>query len=240
MPNLLAMTGVTTTERGLDVNLRSGPQMREYVAIADRIAGDGLGTILDWGCGHGQVTVMLRERGFETESFDYASGIDGVTKRVLPEYPDVEATLSSDPVALPYEDEQFDAVLSLGVLEHVMDPDGSLEELRRILKPGGRLYVYKLPNRRSYLEWIAKKMGWYYHGALEHDRLYGVGDAVALVDRHGFDVEESRLMNMLPLTITHPLALRLAGAVWKLNVLLSRVPGLRALATNVEVIARKR
>ena len=234
------MTAGVTTSRGLDVNLRSGPQMREYVAIADRIARDGRGRILDWGCGHGQVTVMLRERGFETESFDYAADVDGVTKRPLPEYPDVEATLSSDPVGLPYEDEEFDAVLSLGVLEHVMDPGGSLEELRRVLKPGGRLYVYKLPNRRSYLEWIARKLGWYYHGALEYDRVYNLREAVDIVERHGFVVDEARLFNMLPLTISHPLAHRFASAIWRVNAGLSLVPGLRLFATNVEVLAQKR
>jgi ubiquinone/menaquinone biosynthesis C-methylase UbiE len=234
------MTSVTTTSRGLDVNLRSGPQMREYVAIADRIAQDRPARILDWGCGHGQVSAMLRERGMQTDSFDYAAGLDGVTKRQLPEYPEIEATLSPEPVKLPYEDEQFDAVLSLGVLEHVADPDGSLDELRRILKPGGRLYVYKLPNRASYLEWIAKKLGWYYHGKLEHDRLYNVREAVEIVERHGFQVDEARLFNMLPLTISHPLAHRFAAAIWRLNQLLSRVPGLRVLATNVEVLARKR
>ena len=40
----------------IDVNLRSGPQMREYEAIADRIAADRAGPILDWGCGWGQVS----------------------------------------------------------------------------------------------------------------------------------------------------------------------------------------
>ena len=76
------------------------------------------------------------------------------------------ATISSEPVKLPYEDNSFGAVLSLGVLEHVQDPGASLDELHRILRPGGRLSVVKLPNRHSYLEWIAKRAGLYYHGKL--------------------------------------------------------------------------
>ena len=71
-----------------------------------------------------------------------------------------------DPWRLPFDDGAFDAVLSCGVLEHVEDPDASLEEIRRVLVPGGTFYVYKLPNRTSYLEAIARRAGLYYHGAL--------------------------------------------------------------------------
>jgi SAM-dependent methyltransferase len=42
---------------------------------------------------------------------------------------------------LPFADESFDAVLSLDVLEHVDDPFRAASEIRRVLKPGGVLYV---------------------------------------------------------------------------------------------------
>jgi ubiquinone/menaquinone biosynthesis C-methylase UbiE len=224
--------------RGVDVNIRSGPQMREYDAIADRIAADRPGRVLDWGCGLGQVTSLLRERGVETEPFDYREDVTEPTRRPLEHYPAVEAMHSNDPVALPYGDDEFDSVLSLGVLEHVMDPDASLEQLRRVLKPGGTFYVYKLPNRFSYLEWIAKRLGLYYHGKLPYDRLYDKRRTVALLERHGFDVLEFRRTNLLPLTIAHPLARRFSGTIWALNRALRFVPGLSLTATNVEAVAR--
>jgi SAM-dependent methyltransferase len=139
---------------------------------------------------------------------------------------------------LPFDDRSFDAVLSCGVLEHVEDPDASLDEIKRILVPGGSFYVYKLPNRRSYLEAIARRVGLYYHGALEHDRLYDVTSARELLARHGFLVYEARLMNMLPLTLTDRLALWLAGPLWRANRMLSRMPGVNRFATNVELVAR--
>jgi len=223
--------------RGTDINIRSGPQMREYIAVADRIAADNPGRVLDWGCGWGQVTVLLRERGLDVESYDYRPDADAVKVIPLERYPDMLATVSAEPVKLPYDDDSFDAVLSLGVLEHVQDPDASLDELRRILRPGGYLYVVKLPNRTSYLEWIAKRLGLYYHGKLEHDRIYTPASARALIASHGFEIHDVRLANMLPLTIDHPLVARLSGVIWSLNRMLSRVPVLRRLATNVEVDA---
>src|SRR6187431_1410213 len=123
--------------RGTDVNLRSGPQMREYAAMADRIAADGHGRLLDWGCGWGQVTALLRERGVDVHAFDYRPDEGAVGETPLERFPDIACTFSPEPVALPFDDASFDAVLSCGVLEHVQDPAGSLAELQRVLRPGG-------------------------------------------------------------------------------------------------------
>jgi DNA-binding CsgD family transcriptional regulator len=157
--------------------------------------------------------------------------------RPLERYPGHQAYLSSDPVGLPWEDDTFDAVLSCGVLEHVGQPERSLDELRRVLRPKGTLYVYKLPNRASYLEWIARRAGLYYHGAYPDDRLYDLEDAQALIARHGFDVLEARRSNMLPLTLPGRVAAALTGPIWAANRLLARIPLLNRLATNVEVVA---
>ena len=140
------------------MNLRSAPQMREYDAIVRRIAADSPGRILDWGCGHGQVTDLLWRAGLNVTAFDYRPDADEGLEP-LERYPHLQVRVSADPRRLPFADQSFDAVLSCGVLEHVEDPDASLEELRRVLVPGGTLYVYKLPNRSSYLEAIAQARG---------------------------------------------------------------------------------
>lgn len=230
------------SSRTSDVNIRSAPQMREYELIADRLAGDRPGRILDWGCGAGQVTSLLRARGLEVTAYDWRPGLPEPVYRPLEHFPDVEAHLSSEPVALPFEDRAFDAVLSCGVLEHVHDPERSLEELKRVLEPGGTFYVYKLPNRQSYLEAIARlvaKLGGdiYWHGREPNDKLYDERSARALLERHGYRVRELGLANMLPLTLPGPLARRLAPLIWNVNRALVRVPGLRRLATNVELVA---
>jgi SAM-dependent methyltransferase len=224
--------------RGHDVNLRSGPQMREYEAIVERIAADRPGGILDWGCGFGQVTSLLDGRGLQVTSFDYRP--DGESRHELQpveRYPHLQVHLSNDPRLLPFPDGAFDAVLSCGVLEHVEDPDASLEEIRRVLVPGGTFYVYKLPNRFSYLEVIAKRLGLYYHGAYPHDRVYDVSSALALLRRHDFSITEFRRMNMLPLTITGKLAASTSRQIWSANRLLSCMPGLNLVATNLELVA---
>jgi 2-polyprenyl-3-methyl-5-hydroxy-6-metoxy-1,4-benzoquinol methylase len=226
-------------DRGADVHLRSPAQMREYDAIADRIAADRPGRVLDWGAGHGQLSDLLLQRGVAVTAMDYEpEATEGEVVRP-PRYPRVEITLTTDPVRLPYPDASFDAALSMGVLEHVAHPAESLDELHRVLRPGGTLYVYKLPNRRSYLEALAKRAGLYYHGHLPDDTLYTRPVARDLLQAHGFAIAELRLANMLPLGITGRGGERFGDAIWAANRALARVPGLNQVATNVELVARR-
>jgi len=53
---------------------------------------------------------------------------------LYPGTPEVERV---DMLAIPYPDETFDLVIANHVLEHVTDDARALEEVRRVLKPGG-------------------------------------------------------------------------------------------------------
>ena len=213
--------------------------MREYVTAADRIAREQTGPVLDWGCGFGHISHLLREHGLTVTSVDYDPGSDlGGSSKPSDRFPDVQILFLEDAVKLPFADDSYDSVLSMGVLEHVLDPEGSVAEVRRVLRPGGTFYVYKLPNRFSYLEWISRRLGMPYHGEREEDVLYTRRGARELLERHGFEVVELRLANMLPLTLPGRLARLASPVIWRLNVLLARVPLLNLLATNVEAVAR--
>lgn len=217
----------------LDANLRSGPQMLQYQALADDLAARKPGRVLDWGCGYGQVTALLRERDIDVVPFDYRQELSEPTVEPLERFPEIQAHLSPDPVALPFDAGTFDTVLSCGVLEHVQDPDGSLDEIRRVLRPGGTFYVTNLPNRYSYTEKGARLLGLYYHGQLPDDRVYTKRSIERLVERHGFTVRELRHAHMLPLTLGGP-----ARPIWSASRLLERVPGLNTFATSLEVVAQ--
>jgi SAM-dependent methyltransferase len=224
--------------RSDDIHLRAAPQMQEYHSIVARISADAPVKLLDWGCGYGQVTRLLLDTGLDVTALDYREDIASDGFYPLERFPEVSAYLTSEPVRLPFDDGTFAAVLSCGVLEHVHDPDASLEEIRRVLAPGGRFYVYKLPNRFSYLERVAKLIGLYYHGRAPNDEVYDRRSANDLLARHGFSVLEFRRANMLPLSVSSGrAAARLAKPIWRVNRALSRVPILNLLATNLELVA---
>jgi cyclopropane fatty-acyl-phospholipid synthase-like methyltransferase len=210
--------------------------MQEYEEIADRIAAEVVGPVLDWGCGWGQVSDLLRKRDVDVQSFDYRPN-EGEGVIELERFPGLAARISSDPVKLPFPDRRFAAVLSCGVLEHVQDPEASLHELHRVLRPRGRLLIYKLPNRFSYLEAIARHAGLYYHGKLPYDRVYDRRQVFDLLRRTGFQVDDFRRTNGLPLTLTSPLAWRYRREIWWLNRQLAQLPLVNLIATNLEADA---
>jgi SAM-dependent methyltransferase len=217
--------------RALDAHLQSGPQLLQYRAIARRIAADGHESVLDWGTGFGQVAQLLAEEGIDVTPFEYRPD-EPAGVRPLDRYPELLAHSSPDPVELPFADSSFDAVLSCGVLEHVRDPDGSLEEIRRVLRRRGTFYLYNLPNRWAYTEKVARMLGMYYHGALPDDRVYTLDSARDLLERHGFEVRELRRAHMLPLIVGGP-----GGLVWGISSTLERIPGLNIVATTIEGVA---
>ncbi|OXM62556.1 MULTISPECIES: class I SAM-dependent methyltransferase [Amycolatopsis] len=102
------------------------------------LAGDVAGRrILDAGCGAGPLTAELRDRGAVVTGVDASAAMLALARRRLgDEVPLHEADLR-DP--LPFADESFDDVVASLVLHYLEDWGPTLAELRRVLRPGGRL-----------------------------------------------------------------------------------------------------
>jgi SAM-dependent methyltransferase len=93
--------------------------------------------VLDAPCGEGALAAALRRAGYDAFGVDIApSGarVLGAAYRA--------ADLNGP---LPFDDETFDAVLSIEGIEHLENGYGYLRELRRVLKPGGHL-ILTTPN----------------------------------------------------------------------------------------------
>ena len=183
------------------------------------------GRLLDWGCGYGQMSFLLRNRGFEVVSYTIEAEEPSPWNSFLREQ-DLDVVYGEDPVRLPFEDESFDLVLSCGVLEHVEDESGSLAEIRRILRPEGLFVVMMLPNVWSYAEFMAR----FIFRTSVHDRLYSIEKMRRLLSRFGFEAVETWYSNTLPKNFT-PLPERLRqllGAhphVWlRTEAWLSKIP----------------
>jgi SAM-dependent methyltransferase len=56
------------------------------------------------------------------------------------------ATVQGDVTALPFDDESFDLILCLHVLEHVLDDRAAMRELFRVLEPGGKAVIQVPPS----------------------------------------------------------------------------------------------
>jgi SAM-dependent methyltransferase len=96
------------------------------------------GKALDHGCGFGRVGVYLTAQGWEVVGVDFAyAGL----AQARSEARDL-SVVNADIEALPIRDEAFDCAVSIGVVEHLRGgPGRSLDELRRVLKVGGRALI---------------------------------------------------------------------------------------------------
>jgi SAM-dependent methyltransferase len=94
--------------------------------------------VVDVGCGVGTSTRMLREAGYE------ALGTD-LSERFLPDEAGFMVVDFED-AALP--DDSFDAAGTLNVIEHVARPQRFLDEMVRVVRPGGHVIVAS-PNLTS-------------------------------------------------------------------------------------------
>ncbi|MBS1369532.1 MAG: methyltransferase domain-containing protein [Lentisphaeria bacterium] len=90
--------------------------------------------ILDLGCGTGDLTAVLAAKGADVLGIDNSAEMIVKARYGHPELMFAEI----DALELPY-DEEFDTVFSNSVFHWIPDVDRLLSEIRRALKPGGKL-----------------------------------------------------------------------------------------------------
>ena len=95
--------------------------------------------ILDAGCGSGPLFAALRDRGAIVTGFDSSTGMLEQARQRLGAGADLQVAALGRP--LPFGDGAFDDVIAALVLHYLEDWGPPLAELRRVLRPGGRLIV---------------------------------------------------------------------------------------------------
>lgn len=96
-------------------------------------------SVLDIGCGNAWAAAALTARGKSVVSFDIASQNLRKALQKVP-HPNHFA-VRGDVLQLPFKAASFDAVISAEVIEHVPHLQGYLDNIIRVLKPGGRAVI---------------------------------------------------------------------------------------------------
>jgi len=125
--------------------------------LFDRIAAAHPGgKLLEVGCSMGNDTIQFARRGMQVSGVDLTEAAIELINKRFALYGLSGDFRVADAEKLPFADATFDAVYSFGVLHHTPDTAGSIEEVRRVLKPGGKAYIM-LYNTRS-LNWLAHRL----------------------------------------------------------------------------------
>lgn len=151
--------------------------------------------VLDMGCGAGRHAFEMYKRGADVIAFDqdpdelatvrewFAAMRDGG------EVPDgAEADVKEgDALSLPFADGEFDRVVAAEVLEHIPADIQAIQELVRVLRPGGTLAV-------SVPRWFPEVVNWklsedYHNTPGGHIRIYTDKELVDKVTKAGMELE---------------------------------------------------
>lgn len=154
--------------------------------------------ILDFGAGGGYITYLIScdinevsayeyDGAWTDQEFDkndYVDAFSAVQKTINEIDGEIKFNFYKD-FPLNENSESYDGIILYAVIEHI---DSEIEsavfgEFRRLLKPGGFLYIAKLPRAFSYQEYIARlfKLGC-------HSTLFTKKKINKLLNKHGFEI----------------------------------------------------
>lgn len=146
----------------------------------------GGGRLLDFGCGWSNYLAAARAVGFDALGievdpakieFARRHGLNAVQGDLL------DRTLPAD---------SFDAVIAQQVFEHLYDPVPHLEELRRVMKPGGVLFL-SVPNYGS-IEAKVQGVKWDMMSPVGHVRYFTRRTLAKFLVDHGFEIVRKRYL----------------------------------------------
>jgi ubiquinone/menaquinone biosynthesis C-methylase UbiE len=119
---------------------------RRKETVFDLIAGldsAAIHRVLDLGCGSGQYLAQLASMGFDCCGADISEEMLHIAREKLPS--SSVKWIHSDCCNVPVEDHYFDLIICAGVLEYLARDTEALDEIRRLIKPGG-FVIFTLPN----------------------------------------------------------------------------------------------
>ena len=149
--------------------------------------------ILDVGCGTGMMLVEMARLG-QAQGIDASDEALGFCRRR-----GLTAVQKGNVLQLPFADGSFDVLTGVDILEHIDDDVGAVREWRRVLKPGGRLFLF-VPAHR----WL-----WSLQDEISgHRRRYTASGLKRVVEEGGLTVERQSYVS------TYLLPVIVLGRIW--------------------------
>jgi SAM-dependent methyltransferase len=172
-------TGFVYTGRDNLVAMRAAVRYNALIASLVELHAPASGRWLDFGAGEGQFSRLFHQRGRELLAVEADAALASINESAgVPTQRSLEAVT----------DASVDYVYSINVLEHIECDDHVLRELRRKLRPGGRLFVY-VPAFQLLYSSMDRLVG--------HHRRYDQRGLCKVLTEAGFVVQSSRYVDSL-------------------------------------------
>ena len=115
---------------------------------------------LETGCGRGTISSYFNRDGWDTTLLDYNQNVLDIAKNIFENLEMKAEYVTGDALSLPFEDETFDVITNIGLLEHFEDIQKVINEQTRVLRKNGWCLSYVVPERpeniQKYFNWLNK------------------------------------------------------------------------------------
>lgn len=116
------------------------------------------GKVVDLGCGEGDLSLLFAPSAEELIAVDQSQAmLNIIDQRAKEKNISNITTLHGDAEKLEIESSSVDLIILSQTLHHTADPKNSIQELHRVLKPGGNFLILDLPYHGE--EWMRDRMG---------------------------------------------------------------------------------
>ena len=131
--------------------------------------------VLDVGCGTGIYTQELLMKGARVIGMDISPEMLSIAKYKTERFGDQVCFLEADAGNMPFPDSQFDVVVSVTAMEFFSEPRTCLQEMYRVLRPGGHMVVATL-NSKSLWAVERRLKSWITKTVFSNARFYSIND----------------------------------------------------------------
>jgi len=189
---------------------------REKEAVLDAIGPVEGKDVLEIACGTGRFTVMLAERGANVVGLDISAEMlsEAREKARARGVGDAVEFLRGDAGRLPFEDDEFDAVVAMRFFHLADTPAAYLEEIQRVSGDQVMFDTFKRYSARSVYNW-ALPMG---------SRLYSRSEVGSLIESAGLELVEDSHDFLLPYGFYRKIPNGLASPLRSLDTTLGGAP----------------
>ena len=118
-------------------------EMRWLRRSVEFLAPHARGDALDVGCGERPYDDLFRPHVRSYVGLEYPPVVDNLIPEIWNMLERIRGIVDvfGDGQRMPFADASFDTVVALEVFEHIRDPDACLEEIERVLRPGGKILI---------------------------------------------------------------------------------------------------
>ena len=148
---------------------------------------------LDIGCAEGANSIELKKDGYNVSSIEIDPALVE-TFKAKPEAEGIDIRVG-DALHMPYKDNSFDRAILIEVIEHITPTDELLQEISRVMKPGGILCI-GVPT--GYTENIYWRLHPKYASNATHVKIFSREDLIRHIGKNGFKIHTIETKNFVP------------------------------------------